>query len=525
MTTARLTLPGLQSDLDAALSLMESRRSDYLAGEEFYLGKRAEVAASKEIRKLIDRNDGEKHTLSIAHVPVDALMDKVELQGITADSDDLNTRIAEALDANDFEEEADDWQRKAGYFGDYYIVVSPNAEDAQGNIAAADLDIVGRSPLDTIVMYDPATGRKPQYGASRWRDGKQWRALLYYTDATVQLVADANESGDVPDASDFEYDLIDPEDDQSAYIPHEGDRLLVSHIAIDSRPYGTPVHKKAWGPQESITKINAINLVNVDGQGLGARWALEDPAKEIDDDIDDDFGTNGPDTQGTGDGQTSAVRKSVRSVPGQIALLRGIKQVGQFDAAQSAEFTTNLEWYIRITAVITGTPLFEFDLNGEQPSGEARRRAEGRINKHARKVQRACGRAYQNVGDVIIALTGGGEAAVSATFRPVETSTDMDGFELIALKVKTGVPIAQAFREAGYTEQEVAEWFPKGEPNVNLDSLATLSAALQQLGQAKTLGVIGDAEIKALLPTVITEARGEGAPVAAVAPISAATTA
>jgi hypothetical protein len=329
----------------------------------------------------------------------------------------------------------------------------------------------------------------------------------------VQLVANANSNGDVPDAEDFQYDLVNPEDDQSAYIPHDGGKLLVSHIAIDSRPYGTPVHKKAWGPQESITKINAINLVNVDGQGLGARWALEDPAKEIDDDIDDDFGTNGPDTQGSGDGQNAAARKGVRSVPGQIALLKGIKQVGQFEAAQSAEFTGNLEWYIRITAVITGTPLFEFDLNGEQPSGESRRRAEGRINKHARKVQRACGRAYQNVGDVILALTGGGEASVSATFRPVETSTDKDGFELIALKVKTGVPIDQAFREAGYEEEQVAKWFPNGDPNVNLDSLTTLANALQQLGQAKTLGVITDQEIQAILPDIITSARGEGVPV------------
>lgn len=519
MTQAPLTLDELQSDLKSALSLMEARRGDYIAGEDFYLGKRAEIAASKEIRKLIDRNDGDKHTLSIAHVPVDALMDKVELQGISADADDLTERIAAALDANDFEEEADDWQRKAGYFGDYYIVVSPSAEDPEGNIAPEDLDIVGRSPLDTIVMYDAATGRKPQYGASRWRDGKVWRALLYYTDATVQLVTQPeDDAGDVPDAADFELDLVDPEEPASAYIAHEGGKLLVSHIAIDSRPYGTPVHRKAWGPQESITKINAINLVNVDGQGLGARWALEDPAKEIDDDIDDDFGTNGPDTQGTGDGQNVAARKGVRSVPGQIALLRGIKQVGQFEAAQSTEFTGNLEWYIRITAVVTGTPLFEFDLKGDQPSGESRRRAEGRINKHARKVQRACGRAYQNVGDVILALTGGAESKVAATFRPVETSTDKEGFELIALKVKTGVPIAQAFREAGYTEEEVLEWFPNGEPNVNLDSLTTLASALQQLGQAKTLGVITDEEIRAILPTVITEARGEGAPVVTALP-------
>ena len=72
---------------------------------------------------------------------------------------------------------------------------------------------------------------------------------------------------------------------------------------------------------------------------------------------------------------TPTTASRVRTLPGTIAMLRGVKAVGQFDAATPDGALKNLEWYVRSMAVITGTPLFEFDLSGVQPSGEARRRA------------------------------------------------------------------------------------------------------------------------------------------------------
>lgn len=526
MANAPEDLQDVQRHLARAFDLIAERRDGYVTGKEMYDGSRQEVAASRAIRDLINRNDGDKHTLSIAHVPVDALFDRVELQGVTAEDDAANLVLTTVQDENELEDEYDDWHRKAGYFGDYYVIVDPAAIELADNgqrVAPEDIDVVGKSPLDTVMVYDAKTKRDALYGATRWRDGDGWHAIVFYDDCSVFLSADATaHSDDAPDSSEWTYEVEDLEPgvtlDPDALIEtarpaHPGGRKLIVHIAIDSKPYGTPVHIKAYGPQESITKINAINLVNVDGQGLGARWALEDPAKEIDDDIDDDFGTNGPTTATADkDGQNAVARRAVRSVPGQIALLKGIKQVGQFDAADSTQFTGNLEWYIRITAVVTGTPLFEFDLSGEQPSGESRRRAEVRINKHARKVQRALGRAHEQIADIVLGLAGI-ESPVAATFLPVETSTDKEGFELIAQKIKTGVPIDQAFREAGYTDEQVDEWFADGDPNVNYDTLTTIASALQQLGQAKMLGVITDTELVDLLPNILTGARGEGAAV------------
>lgn len=509
-------LDKVRRHLQKALDLMAKKRDGYIEGRDMYLGTAAEVATSTAIQRLIKRQ-GSTHALSVAHIPVDALFDRVELQGVTAKDRRANDLLTQLWDDNDLDDEADDWHRKAGYFGDYYAIIDIAAENADGSVDPEDVSVIGSSPLQSIVMYDPRTQREAQYGVKRWAEGKAWHALVFYDDATIHLVTadDANASDDDPPKAElFEPEVPGPDGAvEDAWVTHPGGNMLIHHFAIDGRPYGTPVHFKAYGPQEAITKVHAINLVNVDGQGLGARWALQDPGAEIDDDMDDDFGTDGPTTRnngGTGDGQTTAAKRAVRSVPGEIALLKGIKNVGQFDAAQSTEFTGNLEWYMRATAVITGTPIFEFDLKGDQPSGEARRRAEGRINKHARKVQRAVGRTHRNLADAILAVFGVLDAVVTATFRPTEVASDKEGFELIALKIKTGVPIDQAFREAGYTDEQIDEWFPEGEPNVNLDSLTTIASALASLGNARTLGVITDQELHALLPSVLTAAAAEG---------------
>ena len=109
------------------------------------------------------------------------------------------------------------------------------------------------------------------------------------------------------------------------------------------------------------------------------------------------------------------------------------------------------------------------------------------------------------------------DAVVTATFNPSETSTDLDGLQLVSAKIKAGVPVTQALLEAGYTDEKVEEWYPEGEPHVTPELLGILAAALGQLGQAKTLGVITDVELADMLPSILTAARNEG-PSAVVTP-------
>lgn len=513
MADAPDTLNDLRRDLKRALAILEERRPDYLLGRDFYTGDRVEVAASKYVRKIINEN-ADAFPVSLAHIPVDVIVDMVELTSLDAPDAASAKLLKIVAEANDIADGSEDWLRKAAYFGDYYTIIDPTEEDGDGNITPESVRWIGSSPLTTVRVYDNADERTPLYGAKVWLTGKTWHGRLYYDDCTVRLIAENGTTQSAADPKLFEFDYVDSPDE--AFVFHPGERMLIEHLAIDGHPYGVPLHRKAWGPQDAITKISAGNLANIEGLALPARWALLDPLAEIDDDIDDDFGDAGPTTvAGSGstsdDGMTTASNGSkVRSVPGGIAFLRGIKEVGTFENGDGNIFLANQDWYLRAMAVACGIPLFEFDLKGDQPSGESRRRAMARALKKAKRVRRAAGSFLEALAETTLGvLDKAGQKAV-ATFYPIETSTDQEGIELVGLKIKNGVPVRVALLEAGYTDDQVDKWWPENKPAVTIDMLTTLGTALAQLGTAKTLGVINDNELRDMLPTLLTAARGEG---------------
>jgi hypothetical protein len=502
MVNAPDNLDDLRRDLGRALSLITERAPGYAKAREYYDGTRAEIGGSRVADAIIAQSKATP--ISFAHVPVDVVVEKVELVGLTAAETAAAAALEAWADANDVDDEADDWILKAGYFGDYYVVSDPKAQDDDGGVAVEDVDTVGMSPLSAVVVYDAKTQRTALFGAHTWETGSktkpETRAVLYYDDASVKLVT---ASGKSADAADYVLDVPDDGDDEDAWIRHDGGRMLISHLPIGGKPYGVPLHKRAWAFQDAIAKVSANNLVNVDAQGLPSRWALLDPAAEIDDEIDDDFGTDGPSTI-SGDGQRAATKdRRARTVPGAINMLRGVKSTGTYDAGDSNSFLSNLDWYLRGMAVACGVPLFELDPKGVQPSGESRRRAESRANRKAVKVTRSAGAFLRDVADTVLGLVGV-TGTVTASFAPAETQTDKEGLELVSAKVKAGVPLRQALVEAGYTPEQVEEWYPKSSPVAYSPEVVELLArGLAALGNAKTLGVIDDATIAKMLPELI----------------------
>lgn len=518
MTDAPLTLDDVRRDLARALKLIEDMRPEYERRQAMYNGTAREYATSPALRSIIDKS-AEAHPLGFAHIPCDAVVDKATFQGFTAADDATKARLSEIVDALDLTDDLDDWHTKLGYFGDYYAIVDPADETETG--AATSLSVSGSSPLTTVAVYSKRDASRMLYGAKAWRSGEgataQWSAILYYNDETLLLETPQGTSeGDKADAYG---PLLDETGEPDSWrVPHDGGRPLLVHYAIGSKPYGTPLHAKAFGAQDAITKISAVNLATVDAQGFPSRYALADPLAAIDDDIDEDFGTDGPDTAAADrDGLTTATSGAsrLRDVPGTIKLLRGIKSVGTFEAAQPDGFLKNLDWYVRAMAVQTGTPLFEFDLGGEQPSGESRRRASLRLNKRVEKFAQRVGRGHVALADTMLAVLGvdPAEAGVGVTWAPIETETDADGLELVAAKIANGVPVSVALLEAGYSPEEVAAWYPEGADGAALTptQAAALAAALADFGKAAALGVVTEREIAAALPRLLTDARGEGA--------------
>jgi hypothetical protein len=124
MTNAPDSLPDLRSDLGRALAFITAHRPDYENGRDYYLGTKLEVSASPFIRKLV-ADQANFAPISLAHIPVDVIAEKVELAGVQASDATADKILTGILDANDLDDELDDWVHKAGYFGDYYVIVDP----------------------------------------------------------------------------------------------------------------------------------------------------------------------------------------------------------------------------------------------------------------------------------------------------------------------------------------------------------------------------------------------------------------
>lgn len=514
------------ADLARGLSLIDDKANHYAEARDFYEGRPREVFASALIRRQLEL-EARQRPLSFAHVPVDALSEKVQLAGIRAEGgEQYETALTEIIDDLDLLDEAEDWHLKALYFGDYYVVAKPLEETDDDEATVTRVGFSACSPLTTVMVYAPDDSRVALYGVRRWKVGsgeaERWRAAVYYDDQTVLFESNKGTNG--TKGADYS-PLVD--DDGVWRVAHPGGMKLLVHFPVFGRPYGTPAHAKAFGPQEAITKISATNLATVESQGFPFRFALLDPAAEADDDLDADFGDDGPDTTpGDSDGLETATTgvSRIRAQAGAMALLRGIKQVGQLDSADSSGMLENMSWYLRAMAVATGTPLFEFDLNGEQPSGEARRRASGRINKRADSVKKQLGRAHRVLFDTMLALLGFDpvEARVMVSWKPSEVETDAEGLELVAAKVKQGVPLRTALSEAGYPSETVDEWFPGEDMAVSPDLALALGEALERVARARAVGALPDDVLSKVLPQLFGAVVGEGAEAARAAMDAAA---
>jgi hypothetical protein len=532
MSVAPDTAAEVLADLGRGLKAIRDKRPEYEKREQYYQGRRAEVITHPKLRTLLDRY-GDAFHLNYAAVPCDSLADRVDLQGLTTNDPRLDALLHQRLwVANSLDDDADDIHLHAYYLGDYYVIAEyidseeddvdddEDVTDGETGTGVGTVELTPKDPFSTVVIYQRSNSRLPDFGVQLIEGSEDGDvdALVYYDDETWAFTTKEGTGRDGQwNIGNWVLDLDDDDDGRPAAIPNTVGRFPVFHFRPDGKPYGRPINAKMYGPQDAITKIQATQMAAMDYYGFPQRYALLAPDAEADDDIDDDFGDDGStfgDLEGM-PGRRAAGRSKLSSDPGGVWMLNGVKEAGQFQPADPKGFLDPLTFQIRAGATLTRTPLYEFDLDGtggEAPSGEARRRADAPITKHAVKVMGQLGSVWAAIGGYALAAFGfDGGKAVHPVWAPAETATDNEGMALVALKVKNGLPPRQALLEAGYTQEQVDTWLPVDKVNglvmpLTPDVLLQLSEALKNIGQAKNLGGINDDEIRRLFRPVFGDA-------------------
>ncbi|MFF1944299.1 phage portal protein [Rhodococcus qingshengii] len=423
----------LENDLALAVQAILDRQQEYETAEKYYKGEVDEVFASPSVRRALSKI-GSDFRINFAAMPVDAVAARLEIDAVKA----VSAEGADVLDAvfedAELELELKRTFKNALMFGDAYMFVWP---DSSGLVQA-----YYNSPKSTVVLYDPENPRVAAVAAKVWvvpvAGETRHRVNLYYADAVYKFISAAQRLPMTVQATDF-VPYVDADTDEAGYVQNPYGQIPIFHVATD-RPFGTPEHKAAYGPQDIINKLVITQMASVEHYGFPTRYVLSENHANVANDFDDD--DDSADLSGN---------------PGDLWLLTNTKQVGQFDAAKPDTYLAPYKEYIRTMASVTSTPLHYFENTQTNVSGEALRASEAALIKKVRDRQLSFGTAIRSMFVFILKLNGITSDVQLHWVQP-ESIDDKERWEVAYKKVQAGLPVKQMLIEQGYDTQIVESW-------------------------------------------------------------------
>lgn len=503
------------SDLVSGLKSLAEAQPGLDEARHFYEGTADEIIASRTLRRALG-DSGSKFRMNYARIVVSSRLDKLELSSITSPDPAAQKLLDDWWASKELADETHDTHEAACEFGDGYVIVWPSEIDDAGNVT--DVDIFFNSPENVRIFYSTENPREASYAIKVWTvavgDEKRLRVNLYYKDAIERYISNTEIKDNAPRDDQFDQyidDAIEGDDENDEYpgtwpIPNPYGKLPVFHFR-NSRPYGRPEHRDAFGPQNAINKLIASQMGNVDFTAMPQRYALQDESanggvSEVDNDFDD------ADEISVGSDVNKDSSPALKSEPGSVWWLKNTKEVGQLDAADQAAFLEPQREYVSGMSVTTKTPLSAFRIGGQLPSGEARRADDAPLNGRVADLKRRFGTTWKSVYRFALEVMGI-DADVDLSWAPLETFDDKDTWEVAAAQIEAGVPLRRVLVERGYTEDQCDEWNVPAYGSVSAQQqstdLAATAAAVRDLGTAATLGVVTPEQVQQIVEKVTAQ--------------------
>jgi hypothetical protein len=484
--------PQQTADVDLAQALKEMRkaRPDYDKAEDYYCADVPEIFASARMRRAM-RRSGINYQLNLARIVVESVVDRLEISAITSDDESgPNDLIQQVMECNKFQLQGTNVLRRACEFGDAYVIVWPreNASSVGGVYQPEDIAIWYQDPRTVRVFYSDDNPLEVEFAAKKWEENGRTRVDLYYADRIESFVS--KKQGKAKNAADFEPTTgsnrddsdADADDDNPAHItPHNLGCVPVFHFRTGADQYGEPEHRGFFPVTDMIHKLAISHMAGVDYQSFPQRYALMDPDSDTSEAARLDEGLYSFEMQqgGTTEPYGTEARSQFKADPGSVWMAPGIKGFGQFDAADPKNFTDPMEFYIRMGATVSNTPLHYFDPSGDAPSGESLRTAEAPFIKKVENRKLSFGDTWREVFTLVLQMLGHDKAKVVVHWKPSASNDDEFSWQVAQLKQAAGVPVEQTLLENGYTATQVEEWEQDGQ-----QGMPQKVALMLQLGEA-----------------------------------------
>lgn len=418
------------SDIKLAVDTLASRRDSYINAENYYRGGEAEVFTNSRWGNMLRRR-GLDYVLNYSKTVVDTVLDRLELAAIAGTDETSNAKINEIWEQNELELDANEIHKRALVFGECYAIVWPDE--------LGEVQITYNAPTTTVLIYDDENPRIKSYAAKLWEStnafGKKIVKLnLFYADR-VEKFWRQGELNLVTTADDNTWQHGETVENPFGEVP-------VFHFRTH-RPYGTPEHASAIGPQDAINKIMMNHMETIDYQGAPQRFALS---------------AGGNMSEFTDFDEEDAARNNLGALdsgPGRLWYLNGVTAVGQFNVADHKNFTEPIMVYVKSMASLTQTPLHYFQNNGQFASGEALRTAEAPLVKKVRDRQISFASTWRDIFRFALRIEGI-ETDVQVKWQGIESLDSTDSWNIALQKQAIGIPLLYILMDMGY-DKEVAE--------------------------------------------------------------------
>lgn len=482
------------ADAAEGFSLLDEARPAYEEAHRYYSGEVGEVFASARLQRRLKNTSG-RFRVNVIRSVVASVANRLELASITVEGG--RTREAQAMlerivEANGLDVEAKNVTARASEFGDALLLVW--YPDEEGGVPVVNL----LDPRRARLIYDVDNPRRKRYGVHAWSGkdeaGNEYvRVNLWYVDRIERWVTKVGQRA-TDDPADWQESLAEADDPDSWWEKNDTGVIPFFHFR-NGTPYGEPEHLHGYGAQDAITKIVASHMGTVDYHLAPQRYALTEDDNEDSDDFGLDRDEFDPDE---GD---EVKDDGVRSGPGEMMMFKRVKSVGQFTPADSSTFIDPAGFYIRMMGQTTDTPLHIVDESRDEPSGEARRRKEAPLTEKVKDRQRFYAPVWEDALTFALRLAGFNDVKVTARYAPAEVVGDAEGWATVKAKMEAGVPMRIALMEAGYSKEQVDEWWPEDEGGeMRTADLAVVAKVLAELSTAVSLGLVTAEEARAMLP-------------------------
>jgi hypothetical protein len=462
-------IPG--ADLQNGIMELGQAQLDYAKAAAYYFGTQPEFFASLRLRIAMGAT-GVIFNFNFAKLPVDAVAERLEISGFSTPDANAVECLRDCWHYNQLDLYAPDIMTNTCKFGDAYVFVWPTTpvgvsatmDSGGGDSISSEwrypgVDVFYCSPRIMRVFYDDENEHVKKYAIKKWEDSATGYtfANLYYPDRIEKYMiapAPVATSGMKPRWMK----RIDPEDDDWP-VENPFGEIPVFHFR-NGLPYGRPEHVDAFGPQDAIHKLVISHMASVDYNAFPQRWAI---LQEGYDTSEAAFGDEGDyafsiDTGATLDTGVDP-RSQLTADPASLWFMKGVKQYGQFDAADPKAFLGPFMDYIHAMAVVTQTPMHFLDPIVSNVSGESLRTIEAPFAKKVRKRQMSLGAAWRDVFRFILKLQGFSEATpVQVNWVPAATVNDLQTLQAQLIKAQLRVPIRQILEEQGYTPEQLDSW-------------------------------------------------------------------